>query len=96
MHILFAISALCLFALVFTAIAIARHLRASRTSTPPQPDFAQYLFAAAEDQNSRIPQAVPRQTVKEILGKKSQNQPLEFVTTSPDTQAHQSTSLKRF
>jgi hypothetical protein len=56
MQIFFSISALCLFALVAATIAIVRHVRSSRrsnnsrSSTHPQHDFAQHLFAAARDQ----------------------------------------------
>jgi hypothetical protein len=96
MHILFAISALCFFALVLTAVAIARHVRARRTSTRPQHDFAQHLFAAVEDRNSRVPHTLPQQTVRDILAKKSWNESSEIVTIRLETRAHQSTSSKRF
>jgi hypothetical protein len=55
MYILFAISILCLFALMLAAVAIARHVRTGRVSAGPQPDFAHHLFAAAADQDSRTP-----------------------------------------
>jgi hypothetical protein len=96
MHTLFAISALCFFALVLPAIAIARRARTRRTSTPPQHDFAQYLFTAFEDRNSRAPHTVPQQTVRDILAKKSWNQSPETVTTGPEIQAHQPALSKRF
>jgi hypothetical protein len=96
MHILSAISALCFFALVLAAIAIARHVRNRRTSTHPQHDFAQHLFAAIEDRNSRVPHPVPQQTVRDILAKKNWNQSSEIVTIGPETQAHQPASSKRF
>ena len=96
MQILVAISILCFFGLAITAIAIARHLRKPRTSTHPQHDFATYLFAAAEDQNSRVPQNLPRQTVTDILAKKSWDRPSDRVAGGRGTQAHQSPSLKRF
>ncbi len=96
MQILFAISILCFFGLSITAIALARHLRKPRTSAHPKHDFAPYLFAAAEDQNSRVPQNHPRQTVTDILAKKSWDRPSDGVAVGRSTVAHQSPSLKRF
>jgi hypothetical protein len=96
MHILFAISTLCFFALVLMAIAIARRVHTRRTSTPPQHDFVQHLFAAVEDRNSRVPHPIPQQTVRDILAKKSWNQSSEMITVGPNTQAHQPASSKRF
>jgi hypothetical protein len=98
MHLLFAISALCFFffALVFTTIAITRHVRARRTATSPQPDFAQHLYAAAEDRNSRVPHPAPQQSVSDILAKKSWNRSSEMVTIGPDHHTHPSPSPKPF
>jgi hypothetical protein len=96
MQILFAISILCFFGLAITAIGIAPHVRRPRTSTRPQHDFAPYLVAAAEDQNSRVPQNLQRQTVTDILAKLSWDRPSNRVTVANGTQAHQSPSLKRF
>jgi hypothetical protein len=96
MHILFAISALCFFALVLMAIAIAWRARTRRTSTPPQHDFAQHLFAAVEDRNSRVPHHVPQQTVRDLLAKKIWNESSEIITVGPNTQAHQPASSKPF
>jgi hypothetical protein len=96
MHILFAISALCFFALVLTAVAIARHVQTRRASTHSQQDFAQHLFAAAEDQNSRIPHNLPNQTVRDIRAKKDGNELSDMVTAGPDIHAPYSTSPKRF
>lgn len=89
MYILFAISAFCFLALLLAAIAIARHVRSSReTGRNPsnsQHDFAQHLYAAASDQNSRLPRAQPQQTVKQVLAKKSWNQSRsEAVMIPPD------------
>jgi hypothetical protein len=95
MHILFAISTLCFFALVLTAIAIVRHVRTRSTSTPLQHDFAQHLFAAVEDRNSGVSHPIPQQTVRDILVKKSWNQSPEMVI-GPETQAHYPASSKRF
>jgi len=52
MYILVAISILCLFVLVLAAVIITRHVRNRRPSAgPPKTDFAEYLFAAANDQD---------------------------------------------
>jgi hypothetical protein len=96
MQILFAISILCFFGLAITAIAIALHLRKPRTSTHPHHDFAPYLFAAAQDQDSHVPQNLPRQTVTDILTKKSLDRPADKVAVVRATQAQQSSSLKRY
>jgi hypothetical protein len=96
MQILFAISILCFVGLAITTIAIGRHLRTPRPSTHPEHDFAPYLFAASEDQNSRVPQNLPRQTVTDILAKKSWDRPSDSSTVGRCTQEHQSPSLKRF
>lgn len=71
MHILFAISALCLFALMLAASAVAWHVRSSQASTHPPLDFAQHLFAAAKDHDSRIPRTLTQQAVKDVMAKKS-------------------------
>src|SRR5436305_8293300 len=47
-----AISILCFCALLLPTAAITRHVPTSRIHAGPQSDFAQYLFAAAKDQNS--------------------------------------------
>jgi hypothetical protein len=56
MRILFAISILSFLVLVWAAVAITRRIRASHkresSSTPPQPEFSQYLFSAVKDANS--------------------------------------------
>jgi hypothetical protein len=90
MYILFAISAFCFFALLLAAVAIARHVRSNREAGrkpfPSQRDFAEHLFAAANDQNSRMPRTQPQQTVRQVLAKKSWNQPRpEVVTIRPDS-----------
>jgi len=90
MYILFAISAFCFFALLLAAVAIARHVRSNREAgrkrSPSQRDFAEHLFAAANDQNSRKPRTQPQQTVGQVLAKKSWNQPRpEVVTIRPDS-----------
>src|SRR5205823_11091200 len=52
MYILPAISILCFCALLLPTAAITRHVPTCRIHAGPQSDFAQYLFAAAKDQNS--------------------------------------------
>jgi hypothetical protein len=93
MYILVAISILCFFILVLAAVVSTRHVRNRRVSAGPQTDFAQHLFAAAEDQDSRTPRTLQQQTVKDVLGKTSWNSPLE--PTLADTR-NQSISSKRF
>jgi len=90
MNILFAISALCFFALVLAAFAIGRHIRPGHSrnliSTHPQPDFAQHLFAAVKDQDSRTPRPVPQQDVKSVMAKKSWRpalEPIQANTSNP-------------
>jgi hypothetical protein len=95
MHILFAISVLCFFALMIALVAIVRHLRGRRRLISPEHDFAHHLFAAAEDQNSRAHQTLPQQTLGDILQKKSWNESATMVTVGPDTQPPPSTSPKR-
>ena len=69
MQILFAISIVSFLVLVWAAVAITRRVRAShkleRASTPPQPDFSQFLFAAAEGENVP-PSPVQHQTARDI------------------------------
>jgi hypothetical protein len=96
MPILFAISALCFFALVAATIAIARHVRSSRTATPPSSDFSQHLFAAAEAQNARVLHSLRHQDVNDIVAKKSWNLSSEKAGFGSDTQAQQSTASKPF
>jgi hypothetical protein len=102
MHILFAISALGFFALVLAASAIVRHVRSTRRPTHPQNDFAQHLFAAVEDQDSRRPRALEEQSVQDVIAKNSWNRTPEAITELMHNlrlQANapnQSTSSKRF
>jgi hypothetical protein len=92
MYILLAISILCFFALLLAAVAIARHVRIRRVPNERQPDFAQHLFAAAEDQDSLAPRTVPQQSVKNVMGKTDWNSGLE--PTLANTR-NQSISSKR-
>jgi hypothetical protein len=61
MRILFAISILSFFALIWAAVAITRRIRASHklnsASKTAQPEFSQYLFSAAEDAHNSLPDA---------------------------------------
>jgi hypothetical protein len=56
MRILFAISILSFFVLLWAVVAITRRIRAGHrresSSATPQPDFSQYLFSAAKDVDS--------------------------------------------
>lgn len=58
MKILFAISLLSFLVLLWAAVAITRRIRAThrleRSSTPAQPEFSQYLFAATEGANNPL------------------------------------------
>jgi hypothetical protein len=92
MYILLAISILSFFALLLAAVAIARHVRIRRVSNEPQPDFAQHLFAAAEDQDSLAPRAVQQQSAKNVMGKTNWNS--AFDPTLANT-LNQSISSKR-
>jgi hypothetical protein len=96
MFILFSISALCFLGLVAATIAIARHARSGRTAIPPQSDFAQHLFAAAEAQNSRVLHSVRHQTVSDILAKKMWNLSSERASFGSDTHVPQSIASKPF
>jgi hypothetical protein len=87
MYILFAISILCFFALVLAAVAIARHVRTRGATSGPQPDFAQHLFAAVEDQDSRTPRTLPQQNVKNVFAKTSRNRALEWTLTDSPNQS---------
>lgn len=96
MHILFDISALCFFALVLTAAAIARHVNTRRATTSRQLDFAQHLFTAAEEQNSREPRTLTHQTIRDIHAKKGWDQSSDMVTAGLNTHEPRFASPKRF
>jgi len=93
MYILLAIAILCFFALLLAAIAIARHVRSRRRSAGSQADFACYLFAAVNDQDSRIPRSLPQQNIRGVIAETSWNRALE--PTLADIR-NQSISSKRF
>jgi hypothetical protein len=80
MYIPFAISMLCLFALMLAAVALARHVAAGRVSAGPQPDFAQHLFAAAADQDSR---PIPQQDPKHVAATTNWDHAFEPILTNP-------------
>jgi hypothetical protein len=92
MYILLAISILCLFALVLAAVAIARHVRSRQLPAGPQPDFAQHLFAAVKNQDSRTPNTLPQQDARMIA---ETNLNHAFEPSLADTR-NQSISSKRF
>jgi hypothetical protein len=80
MQILFVISVLCFFGILWAAIALARHIKSSRlpdssdiSTVPSQPDFKQHLFSAPETLST--PDAVTRpnsihQSVHDITANK--------------------------
>jgi hypothetical protein len=92
MYILLAISILCFFALVLAAVAMARHVRSRQAPTGPQPDFAQHVFAAIKNQDSRTPRTLPQQDATVIA---KTNLYHAFEPTLADTR-NQSISSKRF
>jgi hypothetical protein len=93
MYTLFVISVLCFCALVIAALAIARQVRTRRPSTHSEQDFAQHLFAAAEDQNSRGPRSLKQQHVKDVQAQKNWNRVLKPIHADV---RNQSISSKRF
>jgi hypothetical protein len=77
MQILFTISALCFFGILWAAIALARHIKASRrenlSDISAQPDFKHYLFNTAETFGSistRLPSTPIHQSVHDITANK--------------------------
>jgi hypothetical protein len=92
MYILLAISIPCFFALVLAAVAIARHVRSRQVPAKPQPDFAQHLFAAVKNQDSRTPNTLPQQNAG-MIAKTNLNH--AFEPSLADTR-NQSISSKRF
>jgi hypothetical protein len=92
MYILLAISIFCFFALLLATLAVTRHLRSRRILASPQPDFAQHLFAAAKDQDSRTPRTLTQQKVKDVVATTSWNSALE---PTPANTRNQSISSKR-
>jgi cytoskeletal protein RodZ len=75
MRILFAISILSFLALIWAAVAITRRIRASHklqsASKPAQPDFSQYLFAAAEDTSNSLPTTPEHTSSHDLSSNKS-------------------------
>jgi hypothetical protein len=87
-QLLFAISVLCLVALVMTCTAIMRHRRKDRrpapsSTPPPQPSFTEHLYSAAEFGTPRSPRLVPHQNVQTITARKSWNAPSHSVEIHP-------------
>ncbi|MDW5266043.1 MULTISPECIES: hypothetical protein [Acidobacteriaceae] len=78
MRILFAISILSFLALIWAAVAITRRIRASHklhsAPKPAQPEFSQYLFAAAEDANNPLPHAPVHSPSQNLSASKPANQ----------------------
>jgi hypothetical protein len=85
--ILFAISVACSLALIGTAAAIVRHVRAnhrgSRITAPPQPSFGEHFQAAAKYGAIRSSRLVPHQTVQGITARKSWNTSSQTVEIHP-------------
>ena len=75
MRILFAISILSFLALIWAAVAITRRIRASHklnsASKPEQPEFSQYLFAAAEDAHSSLLDAPAHSSTQDLSTSKN-------------------------
>jgi hypothetical protein len=92
MYILLAISILCFLALVF-ATAATRHVRARRVPAESQPDFAQHLFAAANDQDSLTPGLRQQQSVKNIVSTTRSNNTLQPTLTNTHSQSISSKRL---
>lgn len=96
MQILFAISVLCCIALILAAAAATRHIRVSRAEkgllTEPSRG-AEDLTSGRRHLTSRHSRPAPSQTMRQILGDKSWNQPLASVTKhpGPSTRLFQST-----
>jgi len=88
-----AIAILCIFALLLAAIARARHARSRPVAAQSRPDFAHHLFAAVNDQDSRIPRSLPQQNIRGVIAETSWNRALE--PTLADIR-NQSISSKRF
>lgn len=81
MRILFTISILSFFALIWAAVAITRRIRASHKVNsalkPTQPEFSQYLFAAAEeakDPNNSLPHAPAHSPSQDLSASRPANQ----------------------
>jgi hypothetical protein len=76
MQILFAISVLCFFGILWAAISLARRIRSSRlhdvsgiSIVPPQSDFKQHLFSASETPSITRPNPI-HQSVRDITANK--------------------------
>ncbi|WP_035350380.1 hypothetical protein [Edaphobacter aggregans] len=86
-QILFAISVVCLLALIGAGAAIVRHVRAthrqSRTPAPLAPSFTEHLHAAAAYGTLRSPRVAPHQSLQGITAKKSWNAPSQSVEIHP-------------
>ena len=75
MQILFVISILCFFALLWAGFAIARHIRMddkrAGVGASSERDFASHLYAAATE--TRLPRSVRQQSVQDVAAMKSWN-----------------------
>jgi len=88
--ILYAISFVCLLAVIAAAAAVVYHIRSSqrseRAQAPPEPSFSEHFNAAAKYGSIRSPRLVPHQTVKGITAKKDWNIPSQTVEIHPSTE----------
>ncbi len=85
--ILFAISIICLAALIGAGAAIVRHVRLAQrpnhTPAPPAPSFTEHWNAATTYGTLRSPRVVPHQSVQGITAKKHWNTPSQSVEIHP-------------
>jgi hypothetical protein len=88
MQILFAIAMVSFLVVVVAALAIVRHVRAGHRrsraeAAQPHQSFSQHLFSAANVRETRLPQSVRQQSVKEITANKTWNSPSKLVEIPP-------------
>jgi hypothetical protein len=93
MYILLAISILCFLALLLATVAVTRHVRTRRLPEASQPDFAQHLFAAANDQDSLTPGLRQQQSVKNFVSTTPSNNTLQPTLTNTRSQSISSKRL---
>jgi hypothetical protein len=106
MQILFAISVLCFFGIVWAAVALARHIKSSRREDPldisVQPDFKHHLLTTPETFHpihTRIPATSIQQSVRDITANKQWTLPPQPVrmrrSPAPTAQPARITSSQR-
>jgi len=92
MHLLLAIAIFGFFALPLAALAIGKHVRSRHVFATPQADFAHYLFAALNDQDSGTPRTL-QQNIRDIVAETSSNRAPESI---PANTSNPSDSSKHF